>query len=232
MSTKKTATRNAKKAPASNKPKAKEKKQRLTDKQRLFVAYYLATLNGTEAALQAYDAKDRLVAANIASENLRKPYIRAAINEELQQRTMTANEVLARLTEHATVSIEDFITINEDPPDPTVPMSQSIVSVLNLPKAKQRGKLHLIKELTETRTFPKEGGMKLEVTLKLHDAQAALRDLGRYHKIFVDRTEVTGKDGGPIPIEDARAALAQRLAARAKRAGPGSSNPEPAPASS
>ena len=226
MSTKKATTRNAKKAPASNKPKAKEKKQRLTDKQRLFVAYYLASLNGTEAAIQAYDTEDRIVAANIASENLRKPYIRAAIDEELQQRTMTANEVLARLTEHALGSASDFVDVTEKS------------ARLNLVKARDRNKLHLIKEITEERREirPDEDGdplvTEVKLTIKLYDAQAALRDLGRYHKLFVDRTEVTGKDGDPIPIEDARDALARRIADRIKRSGSSSSNPEPQPAGS
>lgn len=224
VSTKKTTARNAKKAPP--KPKGKEKKQRLTAKQRLFVSYYLVDLNGTEAALKAYDTTDRNVAAAMASENLRKPNIREAIDEALAGRIMSANEVLARLTEHATGSAADFVDVTEKS------------ARLNLVKAQTRGKLHLIKEITEERReiLPDEEGdplvTEVKLTVKLYDAQAALRDMGRYHKLFVDRTEVTGKDGGPIPIEDARAALAQRLADRLKRTGSGGGNPESQPTGS
>lgn len=37
--------------------------------------------------------------------------------------------------------------------------------------------------------------------LKLADKRAALVDLGRHHKLFTDKTEHTGKDGGPLAIK-------------------------------
>lgn len=55
----------------------------LTVKQRRFVRGYLETGNGTEAALIAYATTDRSVARAIASENLTKPAIRAAVAELL-----------------------------------------------------------------------------------------------------------------------------------------------------
>jgi hypothetical protein len=44
----------------------------LTLKQRRFIKFYLKSGNGTEAALKAYDTTDRVTAAAIASQNLRK----------------------------------------------------------------------------------------------------------------------------------------------------------------
>jgi hypothetical protein len=44
----------------------------LTLKQRRFIKFYLKSGNGTEAALKAYDTTDRVTAATIGSENLRK----------------------------------------------------------------------------------------------------------------------------------------------------------------
>lgn len=46
--------------------------EELTLKQRRWIKFYLKSGNGTEAALKAYDTTDRVTAATIASENLRK----------------------------------------------------------------------------------------------------------------------------------------------------------------
>ena len=56
----------------------------LTVKQRRFVKHYVATGNGTEAALSAYDTTDPGTAHAIASENLRKPAIQQAVAELLE----------------------------------------------------------------------------------------------------------------------------------------------------
>lgn len=61
----------------------KEATKKLTRKQKKFVDTYVATGNGTKAALEAYDAKDSVVAKSIASENLTKPYIQQAVQEAL-----------------------------------------------------------------------------------------------------------------------------------------------------
>lgn len=53
----------------------KEKKPKLTRKQKIFVEEYLDTGNGVQSALKAYDTKSERVAASIASENLTKPDI-------------------------------------------------------------------------------------------------------------------------------------------------------------
>jgi phage terminase small subunit len=42
------------------------------------------------------------------------------------------------------------------------------------------------------------GTMVGKVKFKLHDKRAALNDLGRYLKMFVDKVEHSGNDGGPI----------------------------------
>ena len=47
----------------------------LTQKQRKFVENYAKGMNGTDAAVIAYNAKNRSTAAVIASENLTKPNI-------------------------------------------------------------------------------------------------------------------------------------------------------------
>ena len=50
--------------------------------QRMFVeAYFANELNGTEAAMQVYNPKDRDVAASMASDLLRLPKVRARIDQ-------------------------------------------------------------------------------------------------------------------------------------------------------
>src|SRR5262245_17720779 len=51
----------------------------LTLKQRRFVAEYVRTGNGTQAALTAYDTTDTNTARSIASENLTKPALQTAV---------------------------------------------------------------------------------------------------------------------------------------------------------
>jgi phage terminase small subunit len=57
----------------------KKKLQKLTKKQRGFVNDYVESENGTQAVLKNYNVKDSMVAASVATENLRKPYITEAI---------------------------------------------------------------------------------------------------------------------------------------------------------
>lgn len=55
-----------------------------TKKQQVFIEEYVATGNGTKAALKAYDTEDNMTAASIANENLNKPYIEAEIDKRLK----------------------------------------------------------------------------------------------------------------------------------------------------
>jgi phage terminase small subunit len=153
----------------------------LTDKERAFAVAYAACLNGAKAARAAHYSEASIYA--IASENLRKPKIRAVIDALLGESVMPASETLARLTDHARGSMEDFLTVR----------GRGVT--LDLKKATERGVLHLVKRYSKT----KQG-----VSIELHDPQAALQLLGRHHKLFVDRTELTGKDG-------ARARYGRRL---------------------
>lgn len=137
----------------------------LTLKQQLFVDAYLGEANGnaTEAARIAGYASPRIQ----GSENLTKPDIRAAIDSRLAQSAMSSAEVLARLSEHASGSIGDVITLTEDGG-----------YKLDLLKAKASGKIKLIKKLSPT----KDG-----IGIEMYDAQAALDKLGRHHGIFTDK---------------------------------------------
>lgn len=167
---------------ATRKGAAKRKPSNdLTDRQALFVSYYLgeALGNATEAAkLAGYEAKDRSVHAAIGSENLRKPKIRAIIDERLDELAMGTDEILARLSEHARGNMARFIETR------TYGMP-----VISFEKETLEKYGHLIKKYSVGRQ---------KVSIELHDPQAALVHLGKYRRLWVDRTEVTGADGGPL----------------------------------
>ncbi len=142
--------------------------QRMTYRQRLFVLFYLGEANGnaTEAARMAgYSFPDRAAAKLVV-----KGCIRAAVAAKLNEAGLSANEVLARLADHATSSIDDFIKI-----------SSSNTFSLDLQKAKKLGRLHCIKKL-------KEGPNGIE--FELYDAQAALEKLGKYHALWTEKLAI------------------------------------------
>lgn len=161
-------------------------KAELTDKQRLFVLEYLACWNGTEAARRAGYSEDS--ARQIATENLSKPSIRAEIERQMTERAMPANEVLARLAEHARGSLGEFIGTDEK----GKPDRFSLAS--DKP-------LHLVKKVSVT-----DKGWSFE----MYDAQAALVHIGKHHGLFVDKSEITGKDGGPIETTNSKLEQAAR----------------------
>lgn len=145
----------------------------LNGKQRLFVDAYLGAARGnaTEAARLAGYTK--ATAAARASEILSNAKVKTEISKRLDEWAMQANEVVARISEQATASLDDFIRLDKKG-QPSI----------DLVKAKAAGKLHLLKSLAPTRW-----GWKFE----LHDSQAALALLARYHGLLVDRHEHTGE---------------------------------------
>lgn len=201
-----------------------------TGKQRIFIDAYLSNgFNATEAARTAgYKAKDDHSLASIGYENLRKPEISAAVAERLNEAAMSANEVLARLSKIARGEVNDFL--DED-------------GKFDLPKARRLNKTGLLKKLKSKRTSKRVDSLTgedeesretletalvyEEVEFEMYSAHEALRDLGKYHKLFADRLEHTGKDGGPIETSDASLTDEQRAgriaaildAARARRDG-------------
>lgn len=142
----------------------------LTNKQQVFINEYLKCWNATEAAKRAgYSEK---TAYSIGQENLKKPEISAVIETRLDEIQASADEVLVRLTDHARANIDDFLSFQQGLRLP----------VLDLAKAHENGKMHLIKKLK----YGKDGSIEFE----LYDAQAAAVQLGRARGIFVDKQEI------------------------------------------
>lgn len=146
------------------------KANKLTDKQRMFIEqYFICGLNGTEAAMLTYDCKDRAVARALASENLAKPAIRARVDERLAEVGMSAQEVLARIAQHARGTLDDFIDEGS--------------GTIDMKAAKKAKSLHLVKRF-KTKFITGEDSEVLETEIELYDAQAALRDLGKHYGLF------------------------------------------------
>lgn len=143
----------------------------LTYKERLFVEAYLgeAAGNATKAARQAgYAAATNQALRQLARELLTKLHIRAAIDARLDSAALTSSEILARLSDHASASLEDFIKVTKDGR-----------FTVDLKQAKQCGKLHTLKKL-------KEGQHGIEI--ELHDPLNALDKLAKYRGLLAGKT--------------------------------------------
>jgi len=135
----------------------------LNRKQSLFVDEYLRDMNATQAAMRAGYSKRS--AYSIGSENLRKPEIAAEIQRRLDEKKMTADEDLARLSEQARVDISEFIHPG---------------GAINWEAIQKKG--YLVKRIKH------HVGMSSEI--ELVDSQRALELIGKAHRLFVERYEV------------------------------------------
>lgn len=153
----------------------------MTNRKRVFVSEYLIDFNATRAALRAgYSAK---TAYSQGSRLLKDVDILNEIRERLDERAMSAGEIIDRLTTHARGDMGDFIDI------------ESMSFSLDLEKAKELGLTHLIKKVKDrvVMTNNRDGEETETHTLEieLYDAKSALDTLAKYHGLLVDRTDVT-----------------------------------------
>jgi phage terminase small subunit len=158
----------------------------LSKKQQAFIdEYFICGMNATEAARRVGYSERSI--RSIASETLAKPDIQEEIQRRLKERQLSADEVLARLSDMARADMRDFIK-------PIDVGNDRIVMLVDLGKALAEGKTHLIKKVK----YNAQGGLEIE----LHDSQAALEKVGRHYGLFKDVQEVTGPGGGPITFKE------------------------------
>ncbi|NHB89726.1 terminase small subunit [Photorhabdus tasmaniensis] len=189
-----------------------QKKIKLTDEQKVlfdaltklqqkFALGILRGLNQTDAYKQAgYKAKTDESAYSSASEILRnlkvKAFLDAANKEAVSDAVMSRQEALERLSTMGRVSIYDIAEfrnsrIGED--EDGKPVFQAS---LQFKDSALQDPLYLsaISELTTG----KDG-----IKLKLHDPKAAIKQLSELMGWEAPKkTELTGKDGGPIKTEN------------------------------
>ena len=159
----------------------------LTYKQRLFVEFYLGEANGnaTEAARRAGYAWPQKVAERLVG----KSGIRAAIDSRLASAAMSANEILARLSEHASGDLGDYFRVAPDG-TPSV----------DLRKAKRAKRTRVIKKLkVKTKTFTTDHGESVEVQteIELHNPQFALDKLAQFHGLYEAKPKAEASAGRP-----------------------------------
>ena len=73
------------------------KDYRLTPKQRMFADHFLTSLNGVQSVKKVYATNDPNTAANIASDNLRKPNIVAYLSMRLEKVGISVEETMGHL---------------------------------------------------------------------------------------------------------------------------------------
>jgi phage terminase small subunit len=140
--------------------------------QQVFIEHYLQCWNATEAARRA--GYSERTARQQGSRLLARDDIAEAIAARLAELKMSSDEVLVRLADHARGSMADFTEVD----------GHGRLK-FDFKKAASANKLHLIREFE---ILPSEYGVSVRV--KLYDAQAALVQLGKHHKLWVERHEV------------------------------------------
>lgn len=142
----------------------------MTDKRRVFIEEYLICWNGTEAARRANYAHPRQEASRLLS----NADIAGIVAARIQEKAMSADEVLGHLADVARFDIGSVIGKG---------------GVLDLDKAKSEGYTSFLSKLKWTKA-----GIEIEAYDKMH----ALELIGKHMAMWVERHEVTGKDGEPL----------------------------------
>jgi phage terminase small subunit len=178
-----------------------ELKRPLTGKQQLFVAEYLVDLNATQAAVRA--GYSGMTARKIATENLSKPVIKAAIAAAMAARIhrieVTADKVVQEIALVGFADYSDFVTIDES----------GMVTAIPLEKLAE-GKSRIIKKVKDKRVIRStkgtesnpDGDQILDATFEfeLCDKMKALELLARHMGLLNDKTEVDMKQSVIIEI--------------------------------
>jgi len=151
----------------------------LSPKQKTFVAEYLVDLNATEAALRAGYSKKS--AASIGQENLQKPAIAEAVEKALADRVerieITQDAVVQELACIAFGNISDVAEWEGEH-----------VKVLSSSTRSKRV-LAAVAGVSET-----QHGL----TVRMHDKQAALLNLGKHLGMFREKVELEVRDGASV----------------------------------
>lgn len=174
----------------------------------LFAEGILAGKSATKAAQDAgYSSKS---AYNQANRLMRNDEVKAYIAKRLAEKVMPANEVLERLTQHARGTFAPFLSA-----DGTID--------LNTEAAKEHiGLLKKVKVKERTYVRGETPVREVDTEIELQDQQAALVQMGRHHKLFVDRTRAeTWEDdladlvkGEQATLDDVAREFGEEIAAR------------------
>lgn len=201
---------------------------------------YLRCFNKTEAYMAVYNPKTRDAATSSAWRLFRNADFQEALQEALSESAMSAEEALMRLGEQARAEYSPYVTSHYRlNPDLFVEMPEEARhryvrdGKLDYAEVLKDGNGHLIEQVigVDVEGLINDGKSHLikgvkhtpnGINVEFYDAQSALVHVGRHHKLFTDKSEITGKDGEPLISADALAAAsvvaAQKTAAFAASA--------------
>lgn len=168
-------------------------------REQAFVLYYTGgagveyLFNGAASARLAGYAENS--ARITASRLLTKANVKAAIEERIKELTMSADEVLIRLSEQGRGDIGKFIGLKEG-------------EIANHPQS------HLIHNFKRTVTTGRNDFKEEKIEIELYNSQAALTHLWKHHQI------ANNKPTENIDVTDAKERLAQLLARQSGRGEP------------
>lgn len=148
---------------------------------RAFVDEYLACgLNATEAARRLHYKHPHVQGPRLRN----RLEIKAAIEERLGERKLSANDVLSRLSDKAEADMAYFLNVGADG-----------AATLDLRKARRNGKLHLVRRVK----LGKRGRVE---AVELHDPRPYLDMLARYYKLLEPQEESTLADSIDLDWSD------------------------------
>ena len=179
----------------------------LTVKQERFAQKYIELGNGTEAYRQAYDAENMSTQRAISVEACRlldNPKVALRIQQledlQLKRHAVTADRAIVEMAKIAFSDIRkafdekgNFKPIHELDDDTAAALAGIEIDELFEGFGRDR------EQVGNTRK------------IRIADKKAALDSLFKHLGLFTDKLELTGKDGKPIEISDAKAALLRGL---------------------
>lgn len=163
----------------------------LNARQKLFVAEYVKRGNATRAAIEAG------YSANTAQEQGSRLLSNAIVSEAVAREQ---HKRLARLGADADAILEEVAAIAFSKLDDYAEWGPGRFELKESGEVDARAVQSVtIKEVTIS--TPNGDIVKTEQGIKTHDKLAALKLLGQRVGIFVDRKEITGRNGGPLVVQ-------------------------------
>ena len=172
----------------------------LPERKHRFVKEYIIDLNGTKAAIRAgYSQKTACEQASRLLTDVRvKQAIDAELSKHFKELAMSAEEVIAELSKLARANMEDYVVHENGDISP------------DLSKC-TRDQMAAVQEFTVDTTGGTGDGVRkmiLRTKIKLADKHRPAETLARYHKLLIDRVEVTASDEVLAAIAEGRKRVA------------------------
>jgi len=169
-----------------------KRKVKLTPKQKVFCLEYLLDFNATAAARRAgYSQKS---SHNLGAQLMGKPHIQAQIQKEVEKRAKRTEITVDRvLQEIARVAFLDPAKLFDD--------AGKLFSIHDMDEDVRRAIASLELEELFSGRGEDRGVIGNLSKIRLVDKKGSLELLGKHLKMFTDKLEHTGADGGPIKKE-------------------------------